>query len=185
MQLSQNDVPDNLRERLFELDASGALVARAPSPPTSARRLQAWLDCVPGVSYLHLVGLGRQLLGPRQSAVDSSSGASVREAVDGQDDQGLRLQRAILVAAVRAVREMGATPLLVTADFSEAAARPVQAFAAELGVRYVRIPGKGERPELYYRIDDHWNAAGHAHVAALLEEELRRPEYGGLYRSMR
>jgi hypothetical protein len=38
---------------------------------------------------------------------------------------------------------------------------------------HVHIPSKKGRPELYYKVDGHWNEAGHAFVAAQILKELQ------------
>jgi len=40
------------------------------------------------------------------------------------------------------------------------------------GVEIIDIPGREARPDLYYAIDVHWNAAGHRYAAARLLEKL-------------
>ena len=46
---------------------------------------------------------------------------------------------------------------------------------ASRGVTLLRLPGKQDRPDLYYRVDGHWNAAGHRHVAETLLPVLSDP----------
>lgn len=174
MQVCSNDVDDNLREGLFTLDGSGELVEGRPAPPTMARRVQAWLDTVPGASYLHLIALGRQI-GARSAPVPA--GEHIENAVPTAHP-GLGLQVAILRRAVSLVRDMAGVPLFLSADQSATDIRPVQALADELGVRLVRIPCRDERPDFYYQTDGHWNAAGHAYVAERVCEELRQSVHG-------
>jgi hypothetical protein len=40
-------------------------------------------------------------------------------------------------------------------------------------ISVIHIPSKKERPALYYKIDGHWNATGHAFVAAQVLKELQ------------
>jgi hypothetical protein len=35
------------------------------------------------------------------------------------------------------------------------------------------VPGKRERPDLYFEVDGHWNSAGHAFAAERVLERLR------------
>jgi hypothetical protein len=43
---------------------------------------------------------------------------------------------------------------------------------AQHGVPIEVIPAKSKRPDLYYKIDGHWHARGHAFVASRLLEAL-------------
>jgi hypothetical protein len=54
-------------------------------------------------------------------------------------------------------------------------------FVAELcdahAARFLRIPPKSARPDLYYDADGHWRAEGHAYAARLITEELLRGDW--------
>jgi hypothetical protein len=39
-------------------------------------------------------------------------------------------------------------------------------------VPLIKIPSKKERPDLYYRVDAHWDASGHAFVAQSIARKL-------------
>lgn len=171
LQICSNDVDDNVREGLFTLAAEGRLVAHAPAPPSAMRRLQGWIDAIPGASSLHLVGLGRQI-GARGTMPPDAVEATAPTAGPAHD-----LFLALVRAAVDRVRESGALPLLFTADATEEQARPLRELGEGLGVPVLRMPSRAERPELYYRVDGHWNAAGHRHVAEQLAAALAREPF--------
>lgn len=166
LQVCSNDVEDNVREGLFTLDAAGGLVAHPPAPPSAMRKLQGWIDAVPGASSLHLVSLGRQI-GSRSTP--PPAGAPPAMTTTGP---ALELFRALIRAAIGRVREVGALPLLLSADETEEQARPLQELGDALGVRVLRMPSRAERPDLYFHVDGHWNAAGHRHVAECIAAEL-------------
>lgn len=174
MQVCSNDLDDNVAEGLFALDEAGALLERAPAPPTLARQIQGCLDRVPGASYLHLLGLGRQLGAKHRPA--SLPAAAACECAEA--DHAARLQCAILREAVRLVRAMKAQPVLLSADLPPDQFRQMEQAMAELDVPLVRIPSRAERPDLYFPMDGHWLADGHAFVAEQLGAELSDPRYG-------
>ena len=49
----------------------------------------------------------------------------------------------------------------------------VQEIFRSNGIAFLAVPDKSVRPDLYFRIDGHWNAAGHAYVARMVYERLR------------
>ncbi|MCA9249237.1 MAG: hypothetical protein KDA42_19075 [Planctomycetales bacterium] len=42
----------------------------------------------------------------------------------------------------------------------------------EHGIPFVEAPVKRERPDLYFKVDGHWNAQGHQHIAQVLWRTL-------------
>ena len=60
-QVHSNDFDDNLKENLFRLSESGELLELPVQPPGPARRVQTIIEAWPSLSYLHLVGLLREL----------------------------------------------------------------------------------------------------------------------------
>jgi hypothetical protein len=44
-------------------------------------------------------------------------------------------------------------------------------------IESITVPDKNERPDLFYPVDGHWNAKGHAFVAGLIVERLTTSDY--------
>ena len=155
MQVYENDFFDNINEKLFLLEPDGALHELAVPPPGTMRRLQQLVDAVPGLSHSYLIGLLRQA---RTAAPRAPEAAAARVP---NDLLTLRIVEQALLACK--ARNWPALGLLVGLSHEREAA--MRALFAGHGVPVVTIPAKNERPELYYRVDGHWNAAGHAHAA--------------------
>lgn len=170
LQLQQNDVADNRRERLFSLDAQGSLVELAPPPPDIARRLQRWIDAVPGLSSMHLVAkLHQALRAPRQPGAF----APLPGAAQGPEPPD-PLTLAIVEAALARCGERGWPVIGLLAEVRGEHARALTGLFVRRGYPVLVVPPKPERPDLYFAIDGHWNAAGHRFAAEMLLAELRR-----------
>ncbi len=184
LQLCDNDLWDNQVEALYTLDEHGALVRHPPAPPSLSRRVQAWIDRVPGLSYLHVVGLARQVARRRASGGAANPGADEtsrgaggsRSGAGPQDEQDaapdLQLTLALVRATIERVRALGAAPILLQIELRPPFRAALEALAAETNTPCLSAPAVSERPELYFERDGHWNAAGHAEVAELVWNEL-------------
>jgi len=175
LQVCGNDPDDNLSEALYSLDERGELVRHAPRAMGTARKLQAQLDALPGVSYLRIVGVARRLANAALAA-DAPSPQSSQ--VSGGGSPGVALTLALVRRAATRARELGAEPLLLECGAPPELEAALTNLASELGIARVRAPIKSERPELYFHVDGHWNSAGHAAAAELLWSELQAPRYG-------
>lgn len=164
LQVCANDFEDNRAERLFELETSGELRELAPPPQTAARAIQASIEAVPGLSYSYLVSLFKQAAeGVRRQGVAAATGGP------GADLLTYRL----LEEALRICRQHRWPVIGLTGDLEgERLARVGELFSS-FAARVVEVPGKRERPDLYYAVDAHWNRAGHALAARLVLEALR------------
>ena len=164
LQLTGNDLTDNLRERLFTFDAAGSLRRHPPTAPGLTRRAQALIEAVPGLADLYLVGLLREAA----LALRSGSGEVSAEEMEG----GATLTMALLEATLELIeaRDWPVFGLLVEVD------EPMRSRITRLFERHghglASVPAKAEKPELYYVLDGHWNARGHVFVAGLLESRL-------------
>jgi hypothetical protein len=179
MQVAGNDPADNAVEGLFGLDDAGALDERpTPVPRHPLRALQGVVEAVPLLSRSHLFCWLR----------DGSLRATPRQPVAGEGG-GEPARIPLTVAILRAALDQcaaGEWPVLaLTVSTSPALEAALGDLFGEYGVPVVQIPSKVERPDLYFAVDAHWNAAGHLEVARQIHahplfEELAQPAAGGL-----
>ena len=78
--------------------------------------------------------------------------------------------------SMRICQEQRWPVLALFVDVEEPQACGLRDLSRGLAVAVLEIPGKAERPELYYAVDGHWTPAGHAFVAARILDRL--PELG-------
>ena len=80
---------------------------------------------------------------------------------------------------VNTAREYGWRILVLLTGTDESRLEMLKRFFAERGVPVISLPTKRERPDLYFEVDGHWNAEGHAFVAgrvldAIIEFDLTK-----------
>ncbi len=158
-----NDFLDNAVEQLYRVDQHGRLHETGMMPrQEAARGAQAVIEAVPGLAYSHLVGLARQVF--------SESGAPPASDGVGTADS-LTYALVDTVLAFCALR--GVPAILLQIGVDSVAARQLDALAGRHGAASLRAPSKADRPELYYKTDGHWNAAGHRAIASALLPMVR------------
>ena len=162
MQMLHNDFEDNERERLFALEAGGVLRDLPVPQPTAMRKFQRVIEMIPGLSYSYIVGLMRQVRLPTLGSGKTSAATSLgAQQLQPSDQLTLRIvEEALVICAAHRWRTLG---LLV--GLPEARNAAVKALFARYDVPVLVIPGKAERPDLYYKIDGHWHPGGHAFAA--------------------
>jgi hypothetical protein len=170
MEVCGNDFEDNRVEQLFALTGSGELVAQPPPPPGWGRRLQRFAELVPWVHDLHLFGLLKQVL-----QANAFAGAPEAEPTR-QGDRSARasddLTYALISEAIDVAQQQGLEILVLVVDADEDRVVALRRLVREHGLDLLEVPRKSERPDLYFEVDGHWNAAGHRHVAELVSERL-------------
>ena len=172
LQICENDVADNIREHIFELAPDGGLRER-PIPPAGARRLaQEILERIPGLANSYLVGLVRQISWDRPTALQQSEFES-SSADDRQASRAEKLQLRLLEEALAICKVHGWPVLVVLGGIPNAQRGELEKFFSQRNVPTVLIPDKVQRPELYYKIDGHWNAAGQRFTAARVLEAIQ------------
>ena len=171
-QMFWNDADDNLRERLFDLDPSGALRELAVPPPSVQRRVQRVIELVPGLNRLYLFGLLRQFsFRAEEPAPDPppADGPSTGTAVP---EPGVALTARLIAESTSICRRNGWPSVALLVGLSGDLERAARDAFTRGGAEVIFIPGWEERPELYYSVDVHWNAAGHRYAASRLLEKL-------------
>lgn len=159
-----NDFADNTLERMYELDGRGRLEARpTPHGQEGARTAQAVIEAIPGLSYSHLVGLARQVF---SEGWDAPAPLPPSAAEDS-------LTYAIVDSVMRFCGVRKVPLVLVSIEVEGERLDRLRAIAGSHSVPVVVTPPKRERPELYYTIDGHWNAAGHKVVEEMVMQTLR------------
>ncbi len=171
IQIHANDFHDNIRERLFDLSAADKLIELPVPAPGTDRIIQSLLEHVPGLAYSYLIGLGRQLSWPsdwksRAHATKSSSVVSDRTLI------GQQLLSRLLEEVLRLCEDQQLPILAVLADIPDDHLVKMQRFFSSRDVPTVAIPTKQSRPDLYYKVDGHWNASGHRFTAARIVETI-------------
>lgn len=153
-----NDLLDNAVEQLYEVDQHGRLRDSGIMPrQEAARGAQAVIEAVPGLAYSHLVGLARQMFSESGSA-PASYGAGTADTLT------YRLLDTVLAFTAR----RGVPTVLLQIGVDSIRAGHIGALVERHGARSLLAPSKADHPELYYKTDGHWNAAGHRAVASAL-----------------
>ncbi len=171
VQFTENDFQDNRRERMYAIDPSTNMLIDLGVPEAGRlHRAQAWIEAVPWLAHSHLVGFARQVvseaLRPRAASRQAPGMAEQR----GGDRLTFELAGEIL--ALLSARRWPA--LVITVGLSERRLATMQDICRRYGVDLIVVPSKEHAPHLYYQIDGHWNAQGHAHVADLVVALLKR-----------
>ena len=176
LQVLENDFWDNQVERLYELDAQDKLVELPVPQPGLARRAQNLIETVPALANSNLVGLLRQAMSsdpgftlkgaPAQAASAASSPPKV------QLDPGERLTPRIVEAAVRECQRQGWPVILLSVGLEGPHRSAIRKVAEATQAPILELPSKVERPDLYFRIDGHWNVKGNADTAQRLLQKL-------------
>lgn len=160
LQLCKNDFSDNLRERLYVIDGESGLRARPPAPPGLARRAQALVEWIPGISSSYLYAYVRQSLGRRRGSSPARPPAP---------HPGVELTMRLLGEALERCAEGDWPALVITIGFPPEHTAPIDELCRGSGATHLALPGKSERPDLYYETDGHWRAAGHLDAAERIE----------------
>ncbi len=170
LQLTDNDFTDNHGENQYRLGGSGNLVELPIPPPGLKWRLkQHVIERISFLQYSYLVGvLGQSWRAAANSNLAEQARKQDEHAVSDSDLLTFKLVEACL----RICRENGWPALAVTVRIAGPQLTGLQEVFSRFAIDVISVPTKLERPDLYHKIDGHWNSFGHAYVA---EELLRHP----------
>jgi lysophospholipase L1-like esterase len=170
LQVSSNDFTDNVSEDLFRLSDSGALEER-PVKLSRMKTLEAFVD-VAGISQSHFYSFARQVLAHAVSGSEAlvSDHAPAAASESAYAD---RLTERLIGEALSLCAHNGYATFVILVGLEGERLERMQSMLAARRVSSLVAPSKSERPDLYFRIDGHWNAAGHAFVAEALFRQLR------------
>ena len=165
LQLAENDFYDNIKERLFKLnDAGDGLVELDVGLPGKAQRAQAWIEAIPGAQYSYLVGFAREAVSAVMALGAPKRTGSTSKEAEERDRLTYRLVQELLSSA----EEMSWPSVVLTVGLSDHRLRALRDLSDRYDVDLINVPSKQQRSDLYYAVDGHWNAAGHAFVADLI-----------------
>lgn len=170
IQLTENDFRDNRTERLFELSADGELVELPVPPISTIRRIQNFVDAIPGLADLHLVGLAYQAV-----FMYRMSSYAPPEDIDFAHDLDPLTYR-ILEEVISIADQEGWPLIAMEVGIEGSRLDRIESMLAKKGIPLIRTPSKEVRPDLYYVVDGHWNPKGHRLAAELVLKEIRRFE---------
>lgn len=159
LQFCGNDFADNVEEGFFTLSPDASLVEHSPrAEEARLRSLQDIIEAIPGLSYSHLVALAAQAFAHEGRPPDSTAENSIN----------VRLTQRIIDEAISGCERRGWPVIGLSASEENAGLDSVTVVFQRHHIPFVRIPDKTHMPELYYKVDGHWNAAGHAYAARKL-----------------
>jgi hypothetical protein len=172
-QIHANDFGDNIRERLFELSPTGELIELPVSTVSAERRIQSLVEGIPGLGHSYLIGLSRQVSWPTHSSyhdLDAEDLPANSDRTSLEEQLLFRLLEEVLTMS----REQGWQVLAVLVDIPDERLAEMAKFFSVRDVLTVVIPPKQDRPDLYYKVDGHWNASGHRFTADRILEAMEK-----------
>jgi hypothetical protein len=171
LQVHANDFQNNISERLFERNPAGELI-ELPVPSVDAkRRVQSLVEAVPGLANSYLIGLSRQLSWPQGMDSESLFENSARTLHEEQ------LLFRLLEEVLGICENQEWQVLAVLADIPGKRLKMMEDFFSVRKVLTVVIPTKRDRPDLYYKVDGHWNASGHRFTSGKILDAFEKPVF--------
>ena len=162
-QFCGNDFADNAAEKFFTLSTDGSLVEHSPPRHESTlRAAQNIIETIPWLANSHLAALARQAFAREACRPDSIA----------EDQATIRLTGGIIDEALTICDRKGWPALGLSAASEDVGLDSVAAVFQRHGAMFLRIPDRSRRPDLYYHVDGHWNAAGHAYVAKQMLDRI-------------
>jgi len=172
LQLMANDYEDNVREAYFRISDGGELI-ELPIRNSWVRDLEPFLDAIPGLSRSHVYGLIRQVIAGQGSRTAAAPGLEQKAEAQGGLDYTDRLTERLIAQAVAICRSKQYPVFAILVGLKGERLSRVQGIFGENRIATFVVPDKTERPDLYFKIDGHWNPSGHAFVARAVFEQLQ------------
>lgn len=167
LQVMTNDFEDNVREDYFSVLDNGTL-SELPIKASKVKFLEPFMGDIPGLSNSYFYSLIRQSFATYLSDKGKKDAASPIEGVDYAD----HLTERLIAEAVSICQNKGYPVFAILVGLEGSRLSHIQAIFHTHQVPTLAIPTKTERPDLYYKIDGHWNAAGHSFVAHAVFDQL-------------
>jgi len=191
-----NDSLDNYREEQYEvvgvrsvLSSSltrSELAERTGRPKGLLRRIQPFLEAIPGLERSHLFALVRNLARNQEERtfwrleLDEPEGvvrSKVRRASVAQflhEADGLFL--ALVEHSLALCHQRGWPTALMSVRMGDTRFASLRQLCERFDTPLLDIRNREAHPELYYEVDSHWNQAGHREVARLILERVLTPD---------
>lgn len=166
-QVMANDFDDNRAEHLFQLDAAGDLHELPVPPPGLARKFQTLVDDVPGLPYSYLVNFVGM-------AAEAWAAKGTTFSADTDSLPSDRLTYALVRTAIDKARATGADVIGILVGLTGQRHEKMARIFKDQGLTVLDGPNRQDAPGMFYKIDGHWNAAGHRRAAELLLPEILR-----------
>ncbi len=170
LQIHFNDYWGNFMEGLYGIGGDNELLETLPPPKSKARKLQSFIDHLGVFDNSYLMGFALQVAFPVGALESKTAKDNYMVKNDRQNELLLRLFNETLDLCEEQNREVIA---LLVIGVNGQRLDDLEEIAAARGISIVQVPDKAERPDLYFEIDGHWNAAGHAVAAEKLLEKIR------------
>ncbi len=181
LEVFTNDIPDNVREGLFRLDDDGLLQPLPAPPPPLSRRLQPWIEWIPGIEYSRLLALTRMLSHQARRGHQSPGGDGAAGTTSAGDESVTagkpgQLFVALVERALQICRDRGWPTALMALDFKGAGLDRLRELALRYEAPFLPIRNRDAHPEYYFPVDGHWTAEGHRFAADLILDKLLAPD---------
>ena len=171
-QMHDNDFYDNRSERLFTLSSAGELCELPVPGKETIRKIQQVIDSIPCLANSHFVGLFRQvqwslLYAPDDTQIKTPVAAANRDLLEKR--LTIRLLEQVVTICKKEIWPL----LFLLADLSGPHLAVMEQFLRSHNIPTIVIPSRQERPDLYYKIDIHWNLSGNKFAADQVMEGIR------------
>ncbi len=171
LQVMENDFHDDLYEGMYALDKSDKVVDLAIPGPPFMLKIRNIIESVPGLSYSYLFALAREAYWSDrvQAGTDWLSKSDTKES----DHLTHRIVGEILDLCKRENWHI----IVVYASYLGGRSDQLKKITESYNVPFYHPPHRKDNPELYYKTDAHWSAAGHRLVG---DQVMRLIENSGV-----